>query len=85
MSDVGQVLNAPCLSRLTYKRRVVKGVTKDSARHRVSLQYELGVITVIIQIILLGTSLMLQGLKIHLPFQAMQVWSLVRELGSHVL
>lgn len=85
MSDVGQVLNTPCLSRLTCKRRVIKGVSQDSARHGLSLQHELGGITVIIQITLLGASLMLQWLEIHLPFQAMQVWSLGGDLGSHVL
>ena len=32
----------------------------------------------------IGTSLMVQWLGIHLPMQGMQVWSLVRELGSYM-
>ena len=31
-----------------------------------------------------GTSLTVQWLRLHLPMQAMQVWSLVRELRSHM-
>ena len=30
-----------------------------------------------------GTSLVIQSLRVYLPVQGMQVWSLVRELGSH--
>ena len=30
-----------------------------------------------------GTSLVVQGLRIHLPMQGMGVWSLIRELRAH--
>ena len=33
----------------------------------------------------LGTFLALRWLRIHLPMQGMQVWSLVEELRSHTL
>ena len=33
----------------------------------------------------IGTSLVVQWLRIHLPMQRAQVWSLVRELRSHIL
>ena len=32
-----------------------------------------------------GASLVVQWLRICLPVQGMQVWALIRELGSHVL
>jgi hypothetical protein len=34
--------------------------------------------------VVVGTSLVVQWLRIHLPMQGKQVQSLVRELGSHM-